>query len=158
MNSLKTNFSRNRDGVENRCCEKMGPGPIFRIIDANANRAREGLRVVEEISRFILENGELTSEWKKARHRITAILSELPDKSLIKERNSDSDVGKESYVQEEGERVDYREVALVNAGRAEEGVRVLEEFSKLVDPEIGKQLKKLRFDIYSLEKRTLSLL
>ena len=91
-------------------------------------------------------------------HRITAILSELPDKSLIRERNSDSDVGKELYVQEEGERADYREVALVNARRAEEGVRVLEEFSKLVDPEIGEQLKKLRFEIYSLEKRTLSLL
>ena len=132
--------------------------PIFRIIDANANRAREGLRVVEEISRFILENGEVTSAWKEARHRISVILSKLPGNSLVKERNSDSDVGKESYLREEGERADHREIALVNARRAEEGVRVLEEFSKLVAPEMGEQFKKLRFEIYSLEKRTLALL
>ena len=138
---------------------KKWPLPLFfRVIDANANRAREGLRVVEEISRFVLENEELTSEWKKARHRITVILSKLPVNTLLKERNSDSDVGKKTYPREEGERANYREIALVNARRAEEGIRVLEEFSKLAASEMGEQFKKLRFEIYSLEKKTLSLL
>lgn len=131
---------------------------VFRIIDANANRAREGLRVVEEICRFILENGELTSAWKETRHRITTILSKLPDRTLIEERDSESDVGKRTFACGEGERTDYREIALANARRAEEGVRVLEEFSKLVAPGIGEDFKKLRFEIYSLERETLSLL
>lgn len=130
----------------------------FRVMDANANRVREGIRVVEEISRFVLEDAELTSAWKDARHKITVILSKIPVDSLINERNSDSDVGKETHLKEESERADYREIALVNARRAEEGVRVLEEFAKLSDTEIGKQFKRLRFRIYSLEKKTLSLL
>lgn len=128
------------------------------MIDANANRAREGLRVVEEISRLILDNSQLTSEWKKARHRISVLLGKLPvnSRTLIKERESETDVGKDTYIEEEGKRGNYSEIAIINARRAEEGIRVLEEFSKLTAPEIGRQFKKLRFKIYSLEKKTLA--
>ena len=131
---------------------------LYRVIDANANRAREGLRVVEEISRLILDNSQLTSEWKKARHRISVLLGKLPvnSRTLIKERESETDVGKDTYIEEEGKRGNYSEIAIINARRAEEGIRVLEEFSKLTAPEIGRQFKKLRFKIYSLEKKTLA--
>ncbi len=131
---------------------------LYRVIDANANRAREGLRVVEEISRLILDNSQLTSEWKKARHRISTLLGKLPVNSniLMKERESDTDVGKDTYVEEENKRGNYNEIAVINARRAEEGIRVLEEFSKLIAPEIGRQFKKLRFKVYTLEKKTLA--
>ena len=131
---------------------------LFRVIDANANRVREGLRVVEEISRLILDNSQLTSEWKKARHRISVLLGKLPVNSntLMRERESETDIGRDIYVKEENKRGNYSEIAIINARRAEEGIRVLEEFSKLIAPEIGRQFKKLRFKIYSLEKKTLA--
>lgn len=128
---------------------------LFRVIDANANRAREGLRVVEEISRLVLEDAKLTSEWKNARHRISDLLAELPaGGSLIQERDSDNDIGKTLHAEGEQKRADYCELAMINARRAEEGIRVLEEFTKLISPELGRQFKELRFHIYSLEKKT----
>lgn len=131
---------------------------LYRVIDANANRAREGLRVVEEISRLILDNSQLTSGWKKSRHGISVLLGKFPVNSnaLIKERESETDVGKDAYIEEEGKRGNYGEIAIINARRAEEGIRVLEEFSKLIAPEVGRQFKKLRFKVYSLEKKTLA--
>ena len=131
---------------------------LLRVIDANANRAREGLRVVEEISRLVLNNSQLTSQWKATRHRISTLLGKLPvnNSALMNERKSESDVGRDTYSKEEEKRSDYRELAIINARRAEEGLRVLEEFSKLIAPEIGRQFKKVRFKIYSLEKKTLA--
>ena len=133
---------------------------LLRVIDANANRVREGMRVAEEITRLILDNPELTSEWKEARHKVTALLAKIPGGShaLLKERDSDSDVGQDLYPEGEGKRTDYRELALVNARRAEEGIRVLEEFAKLIEPGLGREFKNLRFHVYSLEKRTLTTL
>lgn len=131
---------------------------FFRVIDANANRVREGLRVVEDISRFILENKELTSAWKKARHKTTSVLNKLPGIDLLEERNSDSDIGKKKPVPEETKRRSFCELAITNARRAEEGLRVLEEFSKLRSPKAGEEFKKLRFAVYTLEKRTIKLL
>ena len=49
-----------------------------RILDANANRAREALRVVEDYCRFVLDDRFLSGELKRLRHDLTAILGELP--------------------------------------------------------------------------------
>ncbi len=131
---------------------------FFRVIDANANRVREGLRVVEDISRFILEDEELTTAWKKARHKTTSILNGLPGTGLLEERNSDSDIGKKTPGPEETKRESFCKIAITNARRAEEGLRVLEEFSKLKSTKAGEEFKKLRFVVYTLEKRTIELL
>lgn len=126
---------------------------IYRVIDANINRAKEGLRVCEEITRFILNNHNLTSEFKKARHRINIILKYLPrNLELFKERESFKDVGRKVYINEL-KRKNYQDIFFANIQRVKESVRVLEEFTKLINKDIATKFKGLRYDIYELEKK-----
>ena len=126
---------------------------IYRILDANINRAMEGMRVVEEIVRFILINKKITLELKELRAELKKIASSLPQKELLAARASLSDVGGELYTKSESKRGKTEELFYSNIKRAEEAVRVLEEFSKYVDPKLGRQFKAVRFKLYDLEKQ-----
>ncbi len=128
-------------------------GAVNRIIDANINRAKEGLRVCEEISRFILNSRDLTSQLKDTRHRIDLIFKQLPKKILLLEqRKSASDVGRCLY-NNELKRKNCQDIFFANIQRVKESVRVLEEFSKLININIAIEFKKIRYDIYETEKR-----
>lgn len=127
---------------------------IDRIIDANINRAQEGLRVCEEITRFILNNRFLTEALKKIRHRITLLLERTPARiNLIKERYSLKDVGLGIYIKDEFKRTGYQDIFFANMQRVKESIRVLEEFSKLKNIDLAARIKKLRYDIYEIEKK-----
>ena len=123
---------------------------VLRILDANFNRAREGLRVCEEIARFVLDDRDLTDKFKKARHRLTDLLISLDIKSLTAARDSAHDVGKDIKVEVEKRR-DLTDVLLANIQRVKEALRVLEEFLRLIDKD-AQGLETLRFNIYTLEK------
>ena len=126
---------------------------IYRVIDANINRVKEGLRVCEEITRFILDNHNLTAEFKKIRHRTDAILKYLPrNTELIKKRQSLTDIGRKIYVNELKRR-NYRDIFFANIQRVKESMRVLEEFTKLINKNIAVRFKGLRYDIYEVEKK-----
>ncbi len=126
---------------------------INRIIDANINRAKEGLRVCEEITRFILENYKLTSELKQLRHKISELKQKLPaDTDLIKERDSDKDIGKNIIINEL-KRKDLKDIFFANMQRVKEAIRVLEEFSKLTDTCLSVEFKKSRYKAYEIEKK-----
>ncbi len=126
---------------------------INRIIDANINRAKEGLRVCEEITRFILENYKLTSALKQLRHKISELKQKLPsDTDLVKERDSDKDIGKNITINEL-KRKDLKDIFFANMQRVKEAIRVLEEFSKLIDTRLSVEFKKSRYRAYELEKK-----
>lgn len=130
-----------------------GKNNIKRIIDANLNRANEGLRVCEEITRFILENYELTARLKIIRHAISAAAKSLPAKIvLIQQRNAQKDIGKNIYANEL-KRKNIIDIFFANIQRVKESIRVLEEFSKLMDTRIAVLFKKIRYAIYELEKK-----
>ncbi|OPX84219.1 MAG: Thiamine-phosphate synthase [Pelotomaculum sp. PtaB.Bin104] len=122
---------------------------LFRIIDANLNRAREGIRVVEEISRFYLNDHDIFIKLKGLRHQLIE-----GEKSLgicaITSRKSGSDVGNKPHPME-NVRGDLREILEANANRVEESLRVLEEFSK-IQGYSGELFKKARFSMYELEQ------
>jgi len=129
---------------------------LLRIIDANLNRSREGLRVCEEIARFILEDEALTKELKKIRHGISRNIKKIPAISdkLLSCRKSSSDVGKE--IPNKSRRKSYKDVFAANIQRAEEALRVLEEFSKILNHTLSKNFAHLRFKVYELEKKTIA--
>ncbi|MFH1612643.1 MAG: thiamine-phosphate pyrophosphorylase [bacterium] len=129
------------------------PIGIYRIIDANINRSEEALRVLEDISRFLKNNLELTKKIKKIRHNIYEFLKELniPQDKLIVSRNSDKDVGKLFFPKTEGTRQDIKAIVNANLHRVQESIRVLEEVSKLFDSKVAFKFKKLRYVIYQLE-------
>jgi thiamine-phosphate pyrophosphorylase len=77
---------------------------------------------------------------------------------LIEARGAEKDVGRELYTKREGKRGNIQDIFRSNMKRAEEAVRVLEEFSKLLDPMMGQKFKAVRFKLYSLEKKIAKLL
>ena len=136
---------------------------VKRIIDVNLNRATEGLRVVEEICRFVLEDRRLTVMVKKLRGNISRVIRGSGDQvaeyqgtrrsgTLLEERDAAGDVGREPYTKDEGRRTKLADVFRANMKRAEEAVRVLEEFAKLLEPIYGRKFKAIRFKLYGLEK------
>lgn len=126
---------------------------INRIIDANINRLKEGLRVCEEIVRFCLNNRGLTAEIKQIRHQADAIALRFPAKPLLlKERNSQQDIGKNIYGRELKRR-NICDIFFANMQRSKESARVLEEFAKLINSGLALKCKELRYKIYETEKK-----
>ena len=132
---------------------KIGKGRIFRIIDANLNRTKEGLRVCEDVARFIFDNQKITAEYKKIRHALTALTAACgkSPKSLIGCREVAKDIGRES-TPVEFRRESARDIFYANSQRVKESMRVLEEFTKLTNPKSAEGFKRLRYRIYALEK------
>ena len=128
---------------------------ILRIIDANYNRSKEGLRVCEEISRFLLEDRFLTKELKGLRHKITSLAGSLASKDkLFACRYSAEDIGM-NILGEELKRSSIGDIFIANIQRAKESVRVLEEFSKLINKRSAVAFKKMRYRLYEIEKKAL---
>ena len=126
---------------------------IFQIIDANANRLREALRVCEDITRFILSDKKTTREFKSLRHKAFLAIKKFDNSggALAEFRNPEKDIGKRT-IKSETKRKDIEDIFKANIKRAEESVRVLEEFSKLSKPQLSNRFKNMRFELYSLEK------
>jgi len=123
-----------------------------RILDACANRAREGLRVVEDYCRFVLDDSFLCGELKQLRHDLTAALASLPPERLHQARETQSDVGVFLSTKAEQHRSSLAAVAAANWKRLQEALRSLEEFGKTVGPDLGPAMEQLRYRSYTLER------
>lgn len=128
---------------------------FLRIIDANLNRAREGLRVCEDITRFVLNDKSLTRSFKALRHKVGALAKSLNKQNLalLKTRNTRKDIGKKTS-KTELKRKGIRDIFYANAQRAKESLRVLEEITKLLSQKYSQKFKNIRFRTYELEKKS----
>ncbi|MEA2099559.1 MAG: thiamine-phosphate pyrophosphorylase [Campylobacterota bacterium] len=125
---------------------KLSP-ELFRVIDANINRLKEGVRVVEDIMRYRDSNKELSSKLKLLRHKAT--IDETTE--LLLHRDSINDVLRPT-TKSELNRTDIKSILLANFKRAEESARVLEELFKLHNQEYSENFKYIRYELYNLEK------
>ncbi|WP_337176355.1 thiamine phosphate synthase [Paludisphaera sp.] len=125
---------------------------IARVLDASANRAREGLRVAEDYARFALDDPGLTRRLKEVRHRLAETLRGFDPDLLIASRDVREDVGAHIMTRSEQVRENPRAVLAANFKRAAEALRSLEEYGKLVDVWIAGRFEVLRYDVYTLEK------
>lgn len=123
---------------------------VSRILDANANRCAEGLRVVEEIVRFSLDDRPLLERYKEIRHAVRRCMESITENGY-RFRDSEGDVGRTFSTRSEAHRGSLDAVAKANFARAEEALRVMEEFGKLLDPDAAFTFKQLRFELYTLE-------
>jgi len=122
---------------------------VYRILDASANRAGEGLRTMEEIARFVLDDSKLTSEFKSQRHGLAGALKAISRVSLLKARNTGGDVGTEITGAGEYLRADLADVVAAAAARTQQSLRVLEEYTKTIGPEISAELEQIRYRCYT---------
>lgn len=121
--------------------------PVLRLLDANLNRAREGLRVVEDVARFVLVHASLYRRLRAARRELAAVASAAYPK-LVRSRDSARDPGGGFP---ETRRRNQQELVAANFGRVTEAIRVLEEHARLLSVTAGWRLKRIRFRVYRLE-------
>jgi thiamine-phosphate pyrophosphorylase len=124
----------------------------LRVLDTAGNRAREGLRVVEDYVRFVLDDRYLTQLCKQLRHDLTDALGRVPAEQRLAARETQADVGTGLSTAAEQHRTDAAEVLAANFARLQEAVRSLEEFGKLFDPILAAVFKQLRYRTYTLQR------
>ncbi|MDD5070338.1 MAG: thiamine-phosphate pyrophosphorylase [Candidatus Omnitrophica bacterium] len=127
---------------------------VLRVIDANYNRFKEGLRVAEDIFRFVLEDDSCREKIRVLRHGFDDIVKDNFLKEGILTRDSESDLGRRTDSLEL-RRDNVFDLVYINLQRAKESLRVLEELFKIVLPVKVSQLKSMRYQIYTLEKEIL---
>lgn len=128
---------------------------VYRIIDANINRVSEGLRVIEDIERFIFENEQIAKEIREIRHTVRKCFQ---SPQLLQNRNSNTDIGlKISQNTTLDKKEDIDSLLISNFKRVEEGLRSIEECLKILGyNQESKAYEQLRFKVYDLEKKVFS--
>jgi thiamine-phosphate pyrophosphorylase len=124
---------------------------LLRLVDANLNRLKEGIRVIEDICRFVYEFKEEASRLKNLRHsaRTSCLLEALANRDII------GDISKNT-TKTEKQRENIDSLLVANFKRAEESARVLEESLKLINTNEAEEFKKIRYALYDIEKSLFS--
>src|SRR4051812_16968851 len=125
---------------------------VLRILDASLNRATEGLRTVEDYTRFVLDDPFLTGELKTLRHDLTAAAVAISSRDRHAARDTRRDVGTTISTTSESVRVDPWDVCAANLKRAQQSLRSLEEYGKLVSDDFSGRCEALRYRLYTIEK------
>ncbi len=126
---------------------------LYRIIDANFNRGREALRVMEEYCRFGLNHPALSAQAKQCRHRLCQSMKGIDPQKLLSNRDVGGDVGRELKVAGQLQRQSLEDCFTAAAKRASEALRALAESIQTLDPAIAAVMEKIRFEVYALEKK-----
>ncbi|RIK84731.1 MAG: thiamine phosphate synthase [Planctomycetota bacterium] len=124
---------------------------ILRILDASSNRAAEGLRVVEDYLRFVLDDPLLTEEAKTLRHDLASAVELLGRDQLVASRDIPGDVGVDIKTETETRREHPAEVLAANLHRAAQALRSLGEYSKIIAPQVAPRFEAIRYHVYQLE-------
>lgn len=124
-----------------------------RLLDANINRVSEGIRVVEDVARFVYNQKEFSKELREKRHYLRKLFIQK-DNDFLNSRDTKKDVGieitKDSLLDKKS---NIKHVVLGNFKRIQEGLRSIEEISKIsCDYSISKEIESLRYSFYNLEK------
>jgi len=132
------------------------PGETLRIIDANLNRIGEGLRVLEDIARLLLDDANLSQQLKDMRHELVKVDISFEER-FLQARNSEGDVGMDLKASGEGKYKEIPATVVANARRVQEALRVMEEMAK--NPAVpldSDKFKRARFKLYTVEKELFS--
>lgn len=123
----------------------------LRVLDANANRAREGLRVIEDVARFEWNDPEIAGRCKDLRHRISQLLDPFRG-AMLAARDTAGDVGTSLEGASEGKRATTEDLIHANFGRLQEALRTMEEHSKRIEPALGRSFECVRYEVYDLHR------
>jgi thiamine-phosphate pyrophosphorylase len=127
-------------------------GRVLRLLDANANRAREALRVVEDYARFVLDDGGLSEELKTLRHDLAAATRSFAGEAIL-HRDTPNDVGTGIKTESERTRANVSEVVVAAGKRLGEALRAIEEFLKTTCPTDAAKVEQVRYRFYDAEHR-----
>ena len=124
---------------------------VLRVLDANANRALEGVRVCEEIVRFHLQSSREFRQLRSLRHAIAHAIRRLPlsAQDLVLARGSRHDIGRRAPTSSV---LSLERLLLINFQRVKESLRTLEECARVIAPHKVASFQQLRFRTYGVER------
>ena len=129
---------------------------ILRVIDANLNRLREALRVIEEYFRFINLDRNISIDLKQLRHSLKELEKNFDQKALLRSRDTVTDPFAGKNRNEELSRTNETDIVKASFKRAQEAARVLEEYTKITThQDNSEKAKVIRFMLYKIEKNVL---
>jgi len=131
---------------------------LLRVLDAGLNRAREGLRVLEDYGRFVCDDGAVATGLKQLRHELCEAEGRVAglrpgSAERLQSRDTAGDVGAGVTLASEQQRGDGGGLLVANLRRVQESLRSLEEFGKLLDSEFAGAMKRLRYRSYIFEQQ-----
>lgn len=129
----------------------MQNGPALRMLDVNANRAREALRVIEDYARFALNHDELCAQLKQLRHDLAGALGPLLADAIL-HRDTVGDVGTDNKTASEVVRANLAVVVVAAGKRLGEALRVIEEVLKIEHPDSAGKVESIRYRFYTIEQ------
>lgn len=122
----------------------------LRVLDANINRAAEGLRTIEDFARLVAEDA-VAAEWMKSvRHRLAALAAKVNRPERLSARSTLQDAGTQVTSQAEKSRQNLAEIVPAAAERVGQALRCLEEYSKLLSASLAEEFKQLRYEAYDV--------
>jgi thiamine-phosphate pyrophosphorylase len=130
---------------------------LIRMVDANANRASEAFRVVEDVLRFARNDRTLTDQFKQLRHSLQVLVAQMAQlPSRCAHRDATGDVGTTIQAPTEYLRASAEDLLATNSQRGLQALRVLEEAAKILNPAVAATIEQLRYRAYDLEKQLLT--
>lgn len=129
---------------------------LWRTLDAAANRASEGLRVIEDFVRYGQNDSFLTTELKSLRHQLDSTLQRFDRSQAIQSRDTFGDVGTTVQGKLEQARSGWSDLLTANFKRLQQALRSLEEHAKLIDGQVAASFERARYLTYSLEKMVMT--
>ncbi len=141
----------NRSSTSATDISNLAEQSVFRILDANLDRAREGLRILEEWCRFGLNDESATAQFKHLRQSV----AQWHTPAIRLARDTPGDLGTALTHPQEATRSSLTEVLQVNFARTQEALRVLEEYGKLHSVEMAAACKQMRYQLYTLDSQIL---
>jgi len=123
---------------------------VWRLLDANANRAREGFRIIEDSARFVLDNPAAAKAMRGMRHELDELVR-AHYKKLLTARDVSHDSGRSNAAKPYKGGV--QALLAANFKRCEEALRVLEEYGRVMSPKAVKGAQALRFKVYQWETK-----
>ena len=128
----------------------------LRIIDANLNRIGEGLRLLEDLARLLLNDTALTQQLKTMRHELVRDDWSFHQR-LLQARDAEGDVGINIEAPAEEKQRELPVTVVANSRRVQESLRVMEELAKIPDTKLDpEKFKQARFNLYTIEQNLLS--
>jgi thiamine-phosphate pyrophosphorylase len=126
--------------------------PGYRIIDANFNRAREALRVIEDYCRFVMNCAGLSGRAKELRHRLCAVIAGIDDGRMFAGRDTSGDIGIGQKADSAMGRKNLKDTLTAACKRLPEALRVLSETIRCENPATAERIEEIRYAGYTLEK------
>lgn len=124
----------------------------LRMLDANLNRCREALRLVEDYARFALDDATLQGDLKAIRHDLASATTDHAA-AATPWRDTPGDVGTKTHNAGERKRADLAHAVIAAGKRFGESARLIEEVLKIDAPDSAAIIEGCRYRFYEAERR-----